>query len=246
LKALPLVISNTQAGRRLLTERFRLAPERVVVIPNLLTLAPQAAPADLERERQRRCQGAADPTFVLLNVGQFRREKGQADLIRLVADWNPGGDWQLWLVGDGPMLEPCRRLARKLPRVRFLGYAADPSPFYAGADAAVLASRTEGLPNFLCEAQAWGLPAVAYDVGGVREAFAPGASGYAVPYGLEGLFREALSRLALDLPHRAVMADAARARAEGFDTARSAQAYLDRFRALLSQDSGPGGGERTG
>jgi glycosyltransferase involved in cell wall biosynthesis len=44
-------------------------------------------------------------------------------------------------------------------------------------DVFMLSSRSEGLPNVLVEAQACGVPVVAYDVGGVRETFVEGITG---------------------------------------------------------------------
>jgi glycosyltransferase involved in cell wall biosynthesis len=234
-KALPLVISNTEAGRDILMDRFQFAPERVIVIPNALTHALELKNAPGHRARQRERQGAKDHTLVLLNVGMFRKEKGQADLIRMVADWKPECEWQLWLIGNGPLMDKCRRLARKLPCVRFLGYEADVTPFYASADAVVLTSKMEALPNFLCEAQAWGLPAVIYDVGGAKECFEPGVSGYAIPYGRKNTFKDALSTLAQDIEKRAAMSAAARLWARRFDPRRQSQAYLDCFRSLIFQ-----------
>jgi glycosyltransferase involved in cell wall biosynthesis len=237
--ALPLVISNTQAGREILTDGFKFAPRRVIVIPNALTHALDFQNAKGHRTRQRERQGARNHTLVLLNVGMFRKEKGQAELIRMVADWKPECDWQLWLLGDGPLLDKCRRLARKLPQVRFLGYEADATFFYASADAAVLTSKMESLSNFLCEAQAAGLPVVAYDVGGAKECFEPGVSGYAIPYGREDAFQDALSTLAQDTEKRAAMGAAARLWAQRFDPHRQSQAYLDCFRSLIFQGELP-------
>jgi glycosyltransferase involved in cell wall biosynthesis len=47
-------------------------------------------------------------------------------------------------------------------------------------DVFMLSSRSEGLPNVLIEAQACGVPVVAYDVGGVRETFLEGITGMLV------------------------------------------------------------------
>ena len=53
--------------------------------------------------------------------------------------------------------------------MRFLGYRRELRPLFAAADIAVLSSDNEGTPVSLIEAAAAGLPAVATDVGGVRE-----------------------------------------------------------------------------
>jgi glycosyltransferase involved in cell wall biosynthesis len=44
----------------------------------------------------------------------------------------------------------------------------------------MLSSRTEGLPNAVIEAQAAGVPVVAFDVGGVAETMIPGETGLLV------------------------------------------------------------------
>ena len=48
-----------------------------------------------------------------------------------------------------------------------LGHVADPRSLFAAADAFVLSSRSEGLPNVLLESLACGVPVVATAVGGV-------------------------------------------------------------------------------
>ncbi len=61
----------------------------------------------------------------------------------------------------------------------------------------VLSSRTEALPNVLIEAQAAGVPVIAYDVGGVRETMIDGVTGLLVrqdtPEALAGAVLRALS-----------------------------------------------------
>ena len=52
--------------------------------------------------------------------------------------------------------------------------------YYAAFDALLLTSQFEGVPNVLIEAQHFGVPAVATDVGGVREALDHGSTGFAV------------------------------------------------------------------
>ena len=54
------------------------------------------------------------------------------------------------------------------------------APVYAAMDVLLLTSRFEGLPNVLLEAQALGVPVVATDVGGCREAVLDGETGMVV------------------------------------------------------------------
>lgn len=96
-----------------------------------------------------------------------------------------------------------RALAERLglgERVRFLGKRLDVDRILADAQVFVLASNWEGLPLSVLEAMRAGLPVVASDVGGVREAVLEGRTGYLVPRGDEGLLRERLALLLQD-PH---------------------------------------------
>jgi glycosyltransferase involved in cell wall biosynthesis len=83
-------------------------------------------------------------------------------------------------------------------RVRFLGRIDRMPLFYQALDAFCLASRHEGLPLSLLEAQASGVRAVAFDVGGVRDALCP-ATGYLVKDGDDAGLATALDQ-AISLP----------------------------------------------
>src|SRR5690606_992105 len=58
--------------------------------------------------------------------------------------------------------------------ISFEGYQSDVSPFLAAADLLVLTSDTEGLPGVILEAAYFSVPAVATDVGGIRECLVDG------------------------------------------------------------------------
>ena len=83
-------------------------------------------------------------------------------------------------------------------KIRFLGQIDAMQHFYQALDVFCLASRHEGLPLSLLEAQASGVRAVAFDVGGVRDALCP-ATGYLVKDGDEAGLATALDQ-AISLP----------------------------------------------
>jgi glycosyltransferase involved in cell wall biosynthesis len=137
--------------------------------------------ARAERERTRKRLGAGE-AFVWTFVGRLEKQKGVDILLEGFA--RLGGTSQLWIVGDGSLREELEHRAKALgiiDRVRFEGAVADASPFYWGADAFAIASRWEGLPLALLEAQAAGLPVVAAAAGGVAEAIREGTTGLLVP-----------------------------------------------------------------
>ncbi len=82
----------------------------------------------------------------------------------------------LAITGGGSQEAALRQLAQACgaaERVRFLGLTDDMLHFYRALDVLCLASRAEGLPLSLLEAQASGVPVVAADVGGVAAAVCP-------------------------------------------------------------------------
>jgi glycosyltransferase involved in cell wall biosynthesis len=148
-----------------------------------------------ERRRVRARLGAGD-AFVWTFVGRLEKQKGVDVLLEGFA--RLGGTSQLWIVGDGSLREELAQQAKQLgviDRVRFEGAVADASPFYWGADAFAIASRWEGLPLALLEAQAAGLPVVAAAAGGVAEAIREGTSGLLVPREDPAALVEAMRRV---------------------------------------------------
>jgi glycosyltransferase involved in cell wall biosynthesis len=237
LRTVRHVVANSREAGNLAVARLSVPGDRISVIANALVFPPGPPAARDPAIRAR--AGAGAGTFVMLCVAMFRPGKNQAELVEIAAGLPRGSDWQLWLAGEGSERARCERLAASLgvaPRVKFLGYCADPSPLYAGADAAVLASRSESLSNFLIEAQARGLPAVATEALGVSECFLPGRTGWAVAPGDRGAFREALLRLMAEpAGRRSILAAEAAAFARAaFDPATQTAAYFGLFERLRS------------
>lgn len=120
---------------------------------------------------------------VFICVQNFREGKRHRQLIEYFSQLDPNSDWQLWLVGAGKTQKKCEYLVNKLnlqAKIHFFGAQTDPRPFYKEADVAVSVSQEDALPNFLLEAQQWGLPVIAMDTGGVQEAFVPNKTGFLV------------------------------------------------------------------
>jgi len=134
--------------------------------------------------------------FLLICPAEFSERKNQAVLLRamsLLPD-----RVRLVLPGEGTLLESCRALARQLgvgKRVWFPGYVRDLAPWYAAADAAVFASRSEGLPFSVMEAMHAKLPVVASAVKGHSDLIAEGESGLLYPCGDAGALARQVSRL---------------------------------------------------
>lgn len=112
--------------------------------------------------------------------GRLTRQKGFDRLLEMFAALPPPA--HLTILGEGADEAALRAQARRLgvaERTLFAGFAADPWARYAGADAFLLPSRWEGMPNAALEALACGAPVIATpEAGGVPEVAeeaAPGA-----------------------------------------------------------------------
>jgi len=149
----------------------------------------------------------------LCSVARFAAPKDHRTLLSALCLLR-SQEWELDLVGEGPLLPEIRREAEEAGlcgRIRFHGYLADPASVLGGAQVFVLSSRSEAFPRSVLEAMRAGLPVVASDVGGVAEAVTDGVNGLLVPDGDPGDLAAAIGRAIADPVLRRTMGAASRA-----------------------------------
>ena len=206
-----------EAGaQRYIRERI-VPPHKMRVVYNGVDVE-QFRPDGQRRERMRR-ETQIGNHFVWLAVGRLEAPKDYPTLIRAFARISDvREDTLLWIVGDGPLRRQVEALTREMGlqvRVRFWGLRADVSNLMNGADAFVMSSSREGLPNVLLEAQACGLPAVVTNVGGNAEIVVQEETGFIVPPQNPEALAEAMLRLmGLPMEMRQQMGTLARQRVE--------------------------------
>jgi glycosyltransferase involved in cell wall biosynthesis len=160
--------------------------------------------------------GPDDP--LLLYVGRLASEKNLPALLqafaRLRERWPaPARDrLRLALVGDGPLAASLQ--ARKQAGVVLPGelHGETLSRWYASADVFAFPSCSETFGNVLLEAQASGLPIVAFDAPAITERVIHGEDGLVEPQA--GDLAEPLDRLCVDMEVRRRFGAAARIKAE--------------------------------
>lgn len=141
----------------------------------------------------------------LVCVARLGEQKGHLLLLEASARLKKEGmDFQLVLVGDGPMRRQIETRIHELnleDRVRLTGWVSEKKVREAivGSRALLLPSFAEGLPVVLMEALALGRPVVATYVAGIPELVESGANGWLVPAGSVDAFAEAM-RTALRAP----------------------------------------------
>lgn len=225
--AAPLASSivNVCEAERDLARSHRIAPdEKLLVIHNGVEDVPDRLRAD---------PGVEPPGIVM--VARFEQPKDHETLLRALAPLKAMA-WTLELVGAGPQQGEIRALGGSLgmeDRLHFHGSSQNAAEPLAASQIFVLASKSEAFPRSILEAMRAGLPVVASDVGGVREAVVDGSTGYVVPKSEPEALGAALKRLLGDAALRRQFGAAARNRYENqFTFEHMFKKTLDIYTAL--------------
>tara|TARA_R110000850_G_scaffold13380_2_gene43409 strand:+ start:849 stop:2033 length:1185 start_codon:yes stop_codon:yes gene_type:complete len=171
----------------------------------------------------------------LVCVGRLSPEKGLFGLLdALAALAASGAEFELTIVGDGPLLASSRKRVSELGLgecIRFTGGLPEAATLaeIAGADILVLPSLMEGLPVVLIEALALGRPVVASRVAGIPELIDEGRSGYMFAPSDWRDLAAAVQRLLAARGDWAAMGEAGRQRVEDEFLADHAAARLARL-----------------
>jgi glycosyltransferase involved in cell wall biosynthesis len=145
------------------------------------------------------------------------------------------------IAGEGELMPGLRQLAAELgiaADVHFIGRCDDVATLLHASNAGALSSKAEGFANAILEYMAAGLPVVATDAGGVREAIVEGETGYIVPSGDDKQMAARLIQvLADDENARAMGARGKAIVAEKFSSEHHLRNTLELYDELLGRRS---------
>lgn len=219
--------------------RIGVPPERITTQHN--AVRPFSRPQNEELTKMREALRIPNHAQILLTVGRLSREKGQADLIKAVAQLrrrHPERMLRLILVGDGPDQAKLDALARHF-QVRdciiFAGHQANVAPYYSLADIMILPSWTEGSPNVLLEAMAAGLPIVATAVGGIPEIVSPTGAALLVERKQPALLAYRIAEILCNADLRRELSTAAQSTAAAYSPKRYCGSMLDVYRSCMTE-----------
>lgn len=215
-------------------ERWRLAPERVHVVPNGIDLGgygtphrPGAIPG-LER---------SPGEVVVGTVAGMRRGERLERLIRGFAKAPHSEAARLVIVGDGPERGHLIRTVVEHglePRVVLPGHLAEPVRFLGSFDVFATSSRAEQVPFQVMEAMASGLPVIGTDIGDARAMVSEPNRDFIVDRANEAAYAAKLDALLRDGQLRIRLGRANREKAlADFGFECMAAAYLQLYEEVL-------------
>jgi glycosyltransferase involved in cell wall biosynthesis len=157
-----------------------------------------------------------DEAIVIGTIGRVSEEKGHRHLIDAVhALRNDVPKLHCIIVGTGPALDQLKQQTSNLEltdQITFTGFWNDRADALQAFNIFALPSvEREGLPTSVLEAQQAGLPVIASDIGGTREAIDPDRTGLLVEPGNVEALTDTLRGLLFDVTRRPAMGRAGRA-----------------------------------
>ena len=173
-------IGNSRVGAADYADWIGIPRARVQVVLNGFDPAETRRPAESELARLRTSLGL-DNKRVVLGIFRIAEEKQPLDFAAAAEEILAAvPDAVVIVAGDGPMREELAARAAAIAKDRFvlLGRREDVAALASIADLLLHASRKEGSPNAVVEAQALGCPVVATRGGGTIDAVEHNGSGF--------------------------------------------------------------------
>ena len=175
------VIANAEACKASIMEQENAQPENIFIVPNLIEIERYAHISTWTKANIRH------PRRVGI-VGYLKFVKGTDILIdaaKIVLEKYPDVQFEFAGTSENPNEENQYQLQISqygiAQNIRFLGSLTEIPTFLSTLDVAVLASRSEGLPNAIMEYMAAGRPCVVTDVGGCGELIRHEQNGLLIP-----------------------------------------------------------------
>lgn len=230
------VITNSNATAKKYM-RYKGSMEKVITVHNAVDMEDfKPGPPSAEI---RAALGAGPDDILVCNVGFLHEFKGHRYFIEAAHKLRDNNHIKFAIIGDGPMMEECAALIKKLGvenSVYMAGQRNDVPDIMRSMDILVLSSNAEHFGRVIIEAMACGKPVIGTRAGGVPEIIDEGVTGLMVPPGNPEAMAEAIVRLAKDKDAIKSMGTmGAMAARERFSAATHAAAIQNIYNSLLSE-----------
>jgi len=178
---------------------------------------------------------------IAMHIGNFSVEKNHIFLIDVFSNLKTNFPHiKLVCVGAGILWEEIKAEVRNRgleKTIYFLGFRKDIPEVLAGSDFFVLSSKVEGVPGVILEAATQGKPAIATDVGGVREVLVNNETGFVVQDFNKDEFQNKIVSLATDVGLRTVMGKKAyKQTIEHFNPLENAKKFEELYLEMIGKN----------
>ena len=224
------VVANSESAKRAAVEIEGVDESKVDVLYNGVDMSRFCGPGD-----RAVLDGLGIPSESRL-VGIVANYRAVKDLpmflhaAALIAAHEPRAVFLL--VGRGELRNPLGELAKELGiagKVFFTDGAGPAAAYLPWMEVACLSSNNESFSNAILEYMAAGLPVVATDVGGNREAMVDGVTGLLTPVGDAGAFAKSVISLLDDETSRKAMGERGRERCRAHFAMDASIRRLERY-----------------
>jgi GalNAc-alpha-(1->4)-GalNAc-alpha-(1->3)-diNAcBac-PP-undecaprenol alpha-1,4-N-acetyl-D-galactosaminyltransferase len=208
---------QTQLAIKLMAKKYK--GSNLVVVPNPFDL-PEILPNFEDRKN------------IILNVGSIGGKKNQDLLLTFFNQIKDSIDnsWELHFVGDGPKAKQLQEKVNELGlqnRVKLLGHRKDVLSLYKTAKVFAFTSTSEGFPNALGEAMAYGLAAISFDcITGPAELIDDKINGILMPVEEHEYYVNQLQVLLNDAALQKQFSEAAIQKMKNFEISNVTQKFL--------------------
>ncbi len=214
-----------------------LDPTRLSVIRDAVDVA--SVNQDANAEMLDRLFDIKEQHFSIAVVAQLIKRKGH----RFLLDVLPGllakhPQIKLVIFGVGPEEEKLSALSRKLGlsgAVTYAGFRLDLDEYLGAFDLLVHPAEKEGLGVSMLKGAAAGLPVIAFDVAGAKEAVVHGVTGALIPFGDLETLQKAIELMIDEPDMRQVLGSAGRQRMQDeFSVQAMVESHIDLYKEVMS------------
>lgn len=252
-----VIVASADYLRAQLIEEARVAPRRVVVIPNSVDVERFGSAAmHSETRSETRARIAPNKRRLLISVGRISQQKRMDLFAEALGLLKREGalldDVRVAMIGPSEEQVAQQALDAVLTRdglselVVRIPIVSDPEAYFAACDASVLASEYEGLPIVALESLAAGKPVLLTAGANLANVIEPGVTGWVAPTNAPTDLAAALRQLlAASDEELAEMSSRCRAAAERYSIQTLVHRYMAVYAALTSPASSGRAAERT-
>ena len=182
------ILTNSEAVRDSLVDSESVNKSKIEVIPNFKLV--KWSDTNKKRNKKKKIKFGY--------VANFIPYKDQKRLIEICSNLNVNKDWELELIGNSNNVYG-KLIQRKISefglqnKIKIRKPTKNIDIYYQNFDFAVSTSKEEGSSNFLLESITFGLPIIAFDVGGNKDFFVN--KKFLIPYGNDKKFRRSIEFL---------------------------------------------------